>query len=98
MLCSLVREESAADDGVREVVVAGCDGVVGWGMRSQIIHHPRLVLQVRSSSCGRERVSMYVDRRRWWMARLSTRDQGDALVGLEGDGEGVRGDDLEGSA
>lgn len=31
------------------------------------------------------------------MARLSTRDQSGKLGGLEGDGEGVRGD-LEGSA
>lgn len=32
------------------------------------------------------------------MARLSTRDQRGALVGLEGEGEGVRGDwGLEGS-
>lgn len=28
MLCSSDREESAADEGVLEVMVAGCDGIV----------------------------------------------------------------------
>lgn len=44
------------------------DNAVGvWfvlcGMRTQTTHHPRWVLLVRSSSCGRDRVSVYVDRR-----------------------------------
>lgn len=56
VLCSSLREESAAEEGVLEVVGTCEDGLLG-GIRSQTIHHPRLVLQVRSNSCGRERVS-----------------------------------------
>lgn len=56
------------------------DGVV-CGMRTQTTHQPRLVLLVRSSSWGRDRVSVYVDRRRWCVARLSMRDQGEAEEG-----------------
>ena len=68
------------------------DNAVGvWfvlcGMRTQTTHHPRWVLLVRSSSCGRDRVSVYVDRRQWWIARLSTRDHGGGFDGGEGDGE-----------
>jgi len=65
-------DESAADEDVVEGAAGGVPGpesgpVVGscvWGMRTQTIHHPRLVLQVRSSSRGLERVSMYVVKRR----------------------------------
>lgn len=57
---SSAMEESATDEEVVERVGPVC-GDGGWGcggMRSQTIHHPRLVLQVRSSSWERERVSM----------------------------------------
>lgn len=82
-------EESAAEDEGEDR--AGGGSSVDWGMRTQRIHHPRVVLQVRSSSWGRERVSMYVVRRRWWIARLSMRDHFWAWgrVG-EGEGDGVR--------
>jgi hypothetical protein len=62
--------ERGAGEGVSLPVSCVC------GMRTQIIHHPRLVLQVRSSSRGLERVSVYVVKRRWWMPRLSMRDKG----------------------
>jgi hypothetical protein len=34
---------------------------------------------------------MYVERRRWWIARLSTRDEGGVVDGRDGGGEGVLG-------
>lgn len=34
---------------------------------------------------------MYVERRRWWIARLSTRDHGGVVDGRDGEGEGVLG-------
>ena len=88
---SSVRADSAADEDAEERPCGRFEGVGGCGMRTQTIHHPRLVLQVRSSSCGRERVSMYVLRRRWWMARLSTRDQDGPFGRRDGEGEGVLG-------
>jgi hypothetical protein len=84
--------ESATDEDADERAWDWWIGVFGGGMRTQTIHHPRLVLQVRSSSWGRGRVSMYVDRRRWWIAMLSTRDNDGVLGGRDGEGDGVRGD------
>lgn len=87
-------DDRAADE---DAVERGAAGVLGpesglgpcvWGMRTQTIHHPRLVLHVRSSSKGLERVSMYVVKRRWWIARLSMRDQ--AVPGFDWDGGGLR--------
>lgn len=75
--------ERGAGEGVCVPVSCVC------GMRTQMIHHPRLVLQVRSSSRGLERVSVYVVKRRWWMARLSMRDKG--VLGFGWEGDGVRG-------
>jgi hypothetical protein len=69
-----VRDERATDEDA--VDSEGGSGLDCCGMRTQTTHHPRFVLLVRSSSCGLERVSMYVDRRRWWIAKLSRRDQG----------------------
>ena len=40
-------------------------------------------------------MSACVDRRRWWIARLSTRDQGGGVAAWEGDGE--RAGELVGS-
>lgn len=84
--------ESATDEDADERAWDRGIGVFGGGMRTQTIHHPRLVLHVRSSSWGRGRVSMYVDRRRWWIAMLSTRDNDGVLGGRDGEGDGVRGD------
>lgn len=80
-------DRAAEDEG--EDRAGGGDS--DWGMRIQRIHHPRVVLQVRSSSWGRERVSMYVVRRRWWIDRLSMRDHFWAC-GRVGEGDGVRGE------
>lgn len=77
-------DESAADEDVAE---GAGEGVLCCGIRTQTTHHPRLVLQMRSCSRGLERVSVYVVRRRWWMARLSMRDQ--AVLGFDC-GDGVR--------
>lgn len=49
-------------------------------IRTQTIHHPRLVLDVRSISRGRARVSMYVLISWWWMLMHSIRGQGCMLV------------------
>jgi hypothetical protein len=81
-------DDRATDEEATERAVGVWD--VLWGMRTQTTHHPRWVLLVRSSSCGRARVSVYVDRRRWWIARLSMRDQGCGDEDGEGEVEGER--------
>ena len=87
---SFVRDERATDEDV-------VDSEGRWfgvcGMRTQTTHHPRLVLLVRSSSCGLGRVSVYVERRRWCIARLSRRDQGWKAGEGDVDGEGERAGD-----
>lgn len=85
-------DERAADEEVADSAV-GVWAVL-CGIRTQRTHHPRWVLLVRSSSCGRDRVSACVDRRRWWIARLSTRDQGGGVEAWEGEGDGERAGEL----
>lgn len=87
--------DMAVDEGIDGRVEAGVVAGLEGESRTQTIHHPRLVLQVRSSSWGRERVSVYVVKRRWWMARDSTRDKGGGNPEGEGDGDERRdGGDL----
>lgn len=88
----MAMDERATDEEVVDSAVGVWVGLCG--MRTQTTHHPRWVLLVRSSSCGRDRVSVCVDRRRWWIARLSTRDQGGWVDDWEG--EGVRDGELVG--
>lgn len=90
----LVMDERATDEEVVDRAVGVWVGLCG--MRTQTTHHPRWVLLVRSTSCGRDRVSVCVDRRRWWIARLSTRDQGGWVDDWER--EGVRDGELVGWA
>lgn len=86
-------DERATDEEVADSAVGVW--VVLCGMRTQTTHHPRWVLLVRSSSCGRDRVSVCVDKRRWWIARLSMRDQ-DGVDDWEGEGDGERAGELVG--
>ena len=68
-----------AFDSAAKSVAASVEAI-----RTQTIHHPRLVFEVRSISRGRARVSMYVPISWWWILMHSIRGQGCCMLVVSG--------------